>query len=196
MFSAINSFCNNSTDLKKCKYVLDGKMVGNSSVSMAFNSKQIYRYSNDWLYLIKHLEHPMFRAIERVYIANRYKEPSVNISGRCLLVSTVFSSGTSHGYAGILDIIEKCLSSGRNFDKYIVHGNAQSGIRDIIRCSLPADKVYFIKEDTVYRFESLFVFPVSFHVFLYKNVKELTYLTTKICPLLDKIFFSKEAALK
>ena len=191
MFTSINTLCNNSTDLKNCKYILDKKMLGNSSVSMAFNNKQIYRYSNDWLYLIKHQEHPMFRAIEQAYVTNRYKEPTANVSGKCLLVSTVFSSGTVHGYAGIFDIIEQCISSNQEFDKYIVHRNAQTGIIDIIKCSLPTDKIYFIEEDTVYKIESLTLFPVTFHAFFYKDVRELNYLYTKICPLLDNIFFSK-----
>ena len=189
MQSLLFDICINSTSAVKCKYFLNKNLTGNTSVSLAFTNKKVFRYSNDWLYLIDNRENLIYKDMETLFIKNRYKVPEISVNGNSVLVSTPFSSGTAHGYAGVLDIIHGIYTSNIKYDRVVLHENTQRGIVDIIKCCFPDHMLYFIKADTVYSFDSLTMIPVTIHAYLFKDNLELNHLYKNIMPLLDNIFF-------
>jgi len=160
---SILDFCRNETQMP-CKYLFLGQLCGNSTVSLAFDSESIYKYSCDWLYLIDSYLHysptlGIYTQLLNVFQNCRSVE-GIRIPGRSVLVSTSFSSGTVHGYIGILEIL---LSLNGSYDTYVVHQNAQNGIKDLIELAVPSEKIYYILPDTLYAFDDLTLIPVRTH---------------------------------
>jgi hypothetical protein len=106
-------------------------------------------------------------------------------------VSTSFSSGTGHGYFGILEIL---MSLNGSYDTYVVHQNAQNGIKDLIELAVPSEKIYYILPDTLYAFDDLTLIPVRTHSIHFSEAEKGT-----IRPITDYVhrllFDSKEIPL-
>lgn len=160
---SILDLCRDETQIP-CKYIFLGQLCGNTTVSLAFDSECIYKYSCDWLYLIGSYLHTspipgIYTDLLNVF-QNCRSVQGHRIPGRSVLVSTSFSSGTVHGYIGILEIL---LQLQGVYDNYIVHQNAQNGIKDLIELAVPTEKIYYILPDTLYDCDDLTLIPVRSH---------------------------------
>jgi hypothetical protein len=192
--SNILSFVKDTTQILNCKYFFKNKLIGNTTASIAFDDKFIYKYSCDWLYLILFYFNPnkpsaIYNILKRIFI----KYNSINgtfIPGNSVLVSSSFSSGTVHGYLGILEILIDLQT--KTFDKYIVHQNAQKGIKELIELSIPKDKILYINGDNLYEFEHLTLIPIRSHSIHFSS-SEIPYLQQTIIPFLDDLLFKIES---
>jgi hypothetical protein len=137
-----------------------------------------------------------YRLFEKIYntLKNIFIEyKSINgtfIPGNSVLVSSSFSSGTIHGYLGILEILIDLKS--KTFDKYVVHQNAQKGIKELIELSVPKDKILYIDGDNLYEFEHLTLIPIRSHS-THFSTSEIPYLQQTIFPFIDDLLFTKES---
>ena len=192
--SNILDFCRNETQIS-CKYIFLGQLSGNSTVSLAFDSESIYKFSCDWLYLIetylKAVPIPDIYSHLLTIFHNYRTVQGQKISGRSVLVSTSFSSGTVHGYLGILDIL---MSLTGQYDNYIVHQNAQNGIKDLIELAIPSEKIFYILPDTLYDIDDLTLIPVRTHSIHFSQTETET--IQRITGFLHRLLFdSKEIPL-
>jgi hypothetical protein len=192
--SDILSFVKDNTQISNCKYFFKNELFSNTTISLAFDDKFIYKYSCDWLYLILVYFNPdnpseLYNSLKNIF--TKYK--SVNgmfIPGNSVLVSSSFSSGTIHGYLGIFEILIGLQS--KTFDKYIVHQNAQKGIKELIELSVPKDKILYIDGDNLYDFEHLTLIPIRSHS-THFSPSEIPYLQQTIVPFLDNLLFKIES---
>jgi len=191
----ILNYCNYEQSIQEVNYYFDQQLRGNTGISFAYSTNHIFSYSNDWLYLIKDYMkayHPIYRDIYRLYKMIRFHGSSSTIMNKSVLVSTPFSSGTVHGYIGILEIISTIKQSNIEYDNYIVHNNAQQGIKDIINLSFPSNKIIYIEPNTIYYIQNLQLIPIKNHNYHYSSSDEINYINTNINPLLNEIFFNKQ----
>ena len=192
--SDILNFVNDTTQISNCKYFFNNEVFSNTTISIAFDDKFIYKYSCDWLYLILYYFNPdnpsgIYNSLKSIFI--KYK--SINgtfIPGNSVLVSSSFSSGTIHGYLGIFEILIDLQT--KTFDKYIVHQNAQKGIKELIELSVPKDKILYIDGDNLYDFEHLTLIPIRSHLIHFSPI-DIPYLQQTIIPFLDDLLFKIES---
>ena len=190
---SILDFCRDDTQIA-CKYIFLGQLWGNSTVSVAFDTESIYKYSCDWLYLIVSYLHAsptpgIYNDLFNVF-QNCRSVQGCRIPGRSVLVSTSFSSGTIHGYIGILEVL---MSLNGPYDTYVVHQNAQHGIKDLIELAVPSEKIYYILPDTLYDFDDLTLIPVRTHSI---HFSEAEYGTIQaITDFVHRLLFSIECPL-
>ena len=160
--SNIFYFCRDDTEIVDCKYVFLNELYGNSTVSLAFNAEHIFKYSCDWLYIIAtyfHIPVPdIYNRLMTTFMKYRFHS-SVRIPGKSVLVSSSFSSGTVHGYIGMFEILMRL--QGSSYDTYVVHQNAQNGIKDLIKLVVNIEKIHYLLPDTVYDFEHLSIIPIK-----------------------------------
>jgi len=180
------------TVISDCNYIYSATKLGNSSVNIAFKRNKVYMYSNDWLSIIyehyKLKNSHMYNTLSKLYSDNVNKADGHRIVGNSVLVSTSFSSGTVHGYVGILNILAELNTQTKEYDNYIVHENAQQGIKDLINIILKGKNIVFIKPDVKYVFASLTLIPVVHHNFHY--ITEIEYIKAMVQPMLDKFIFN------
>jgi hypothetical protein len=192
--SDILSYVNDTTQISNCKYFFNNEVFSNTTISIAFDDKFIYKYSCDWLYLILYYFNPdnpsgIYNSLESIFI--KYKSTNGTfIPGNSVLVSSSFSSGTIHGYLGILEILIDLQL--KTFDKYIVHQNAQKGIKELIELSIPKDKILYIDGDNLYDFEHLTLIPIRSHL-IHFSPSDIPYLQQTIIPFLDDLLFKIES---
>ena len=193
--SDILSFVNDSTQISNCKYFFNNELYSNTTISIAFDDNFIYKYSCDWLYLILvyyfNPDSPseLYNNLKSIFI--KYKSTNGTfIPGNSVLVSSSFSSGTIHGYLGIFEILIDLQT--KTFDKYIVHQNAQKGIKELIELSVPKDKILYINGDNLYDFEHLTLIPIRSHS-THFSPSEIPYLQQTIIPFLDNLLFKIES---
>jgi hypothetical protein len=178
----------NTTD---CKYIYSSNKIIYSCPSIAFNNKRVFKFSNDWLYKINETAGPIFPVLSSLFRNNKNKPPSLIISGKSVLLSTAFCRGTVHGYTGMYDILYNVLSSGIEYDNYLVNEISQQGIIDIISVTFPNNKIKFLKADTLYKINDLTLVPVKYHEYFYKSQEEVNYHANCIYPFLKTVVFKE-----
>ena len=152
--------------VSNCKYFLQKNPIGNTTLNFAFDNKGIYEFSNDWLYLLKTYFNKgtgPYKQLLETYVKYKDAPPKTVVKGSSVLLSTSFSTGTIHGYVGIYDIISQIKNSGVTYDNYMVHDNAQPGIKNIVETLFSGKNIVYIKSETIYEFESLALFAVKYH---------------------------------
>jgi hypothetical protein len=151
----------------------------------------VFKFSNYWLYKINETAGPIFPVLSKLFHNNKNKAPSITITGKSVLLSTAFCRGTVHGYAGMYDILYNILSSGIEYDNYLVNEISQQGIIDIITVTFPNRKINFLKADTLYKIDDLTLVPVKYHEYFYKNAEEVAYHANCIYPFLKTVVFKE-----
>lgn len=175
-----------------CNYYLDSKMYANSSINMAFNKTNIFTFSNDWLYLILvyYTQNVgIYSEILSLWEEKKNKVPDVIISGKSVLVSSAFSSGTVHGYVGIYEILAKIKQENIEYDNYLVHENSQDGIKHIIATAFPNGHIIYIEAGLIYNIHNLRLIEIKHHNYHYCD--EIDYIETNITPLIRDLFLNK-----
>ena len=186
---------NKDKHIKNCNYFLDNTLYGNTSLNIAFNNSHICTYSNDWLYLVWYYYNPnhvVYKNILSTWKNIKNKVPDIHISGNTVLVSSSFSSGTVHGYIGIWEIISEIKRCNIKYDNYIVHQNAQQGIKDIISFAFSDCNIIYIKPNVIYNIESLILPQIIHHNYHYVSDIELDYISNNINPLLKNVFLDRQ----
>jgi len=186
---------NVSTSIENCHYYLQSGLHGNTSINMAFNSQNLFSYSNDWLYLIwvyYSANHPLYGILYSKWLENKTKPPTVHIPGNSILVSSSFSSGTAHGYVGIFEIIAEIKRVGLQYDNYIVHANAQDGVKHIIAKAFPHTNLIIIEPETVYNLQHLTLIPIKYHS--YHFVHDTEHVLVDIVPVIQSLLLTEKAA--
>lgn len=186
-----------STSIENCNYYLRSGLEGNTSINMAFNSQKLFSYSNDWLYLIwvyYSMNNSIYPTLYSQWLAINTAPPAVHIPGNSVLVSSSFSSGTAHGYVGIFEIIAEMLKADLPYDNYIVHANAQDGVKHIISKAFPRANLVYIEPGIVYNLQHLTLIPIKHHNYHYTH--DMEHVIRDISPMVQRLFFTERAPIK
>jgi hypothetical protein len=187
---ALKPYLKQGQQLSNCKYFLQSNRIGNTTLHFAFDKEGVYEFSNDWLYLLKVYFNKVacpYKQILELYIKYKDEPPKTVVTGSSVLLSTSFSTGTIHGYVGIFDIICQLKNSGLTYDNYMIHDNAQAGIKNIVETLFSGKNIVYIKSGTLYEFESLALLAVKYHNFHFHRKGEIE-LIRNIEILLEKEF--------
>jgi hypothetical protein len=153
-----------------------GEKSGNTVLTLSVNNNNnfIYKYSNEWLYLINgYYPSPFYDELLKFYyhIINN-KEKSHIINEDVISFITSFSTGTTHGYTGLYYMISEYLDNIELYKdkKIIVAKNSQSGILDIINhlCSIniiDSNKIIYLEKNIIYNIYSITFIPNKYHAF-------------------------------
>ena len=156
-----------------------GDKINNTSLVLSFdvNINKLYTYADEWLYLLKEkysLEHTYYKELINTY-NNINTSDNIDISfcnEKVIPFITSFSTGTSHGYSGIVYILNEYVN---NMDKYkdykiIIYNGSQQGIIDFIyhfvnKGLIPKEKVIQITSKKKYLFKSIKFIPNKWHMY-------------------------------
>ena len=131
------NFCNESIDCPDVLFKV-GENFANTVLILAINNEHnfIYKYSNEWLYLISnYYPNDFYNHLINFYYGIVNHKVNVHIiHDEAISFITSFSTGTVHGYSGLFYIISEYLN---NIDLYknkkiLVLKNSQKGMLDII----------------------------------------------------------------
>jgi hypothetical protein len=167
-------FCDNSKECNNVMYVI-GEPLGNTFIHLALNyvNKFIYKYSNEWLYLIN-VYYPSEYYIKLVefYSNLLYKKPNIIVNKNVVSFITSFSLGTVHGYTGLFNNIIYYLDNIEKFKnhKIIVYAQSQKGMLDIIyylvnKKVIDGDKLILLEKNVSYYFSSIYFIENKYHIY-------------------------------
>jgi hypothetical protein len=183
-----------------CKICINKILFNNSLLKLAIDSNNsIIKYSNDFLYLINFNDNTFDNKIKILYnkIINSI---GIYIDKEVIDFTTIFSSGTSHGYAGLFNIIHNYLLYYNN-EYIIIYENSQKGILDIIYHIMnkinKLDKIIIIESDLVYKFKKITFIHNQYHDFNKEYSKLIDYIITDyIIDIKYNIKFEKICIIK
>ena len=202
-------YCSNDLITKNKTIFYIGDMICNSIFLIAIDNekKNIYSYSNEWLYLIKEFYYPNNSIIYNHLICN-YNEILENTKidnsfeqYNVIPFITSFSKGTIHGYSGLFWILNEYINNINIYKEYkiIVYNDSQQGILDIINYLIKInfiskDKIIYLSSKEKYLFNSIKFIPNKWHMypndlkldliekyFIIPNYKNLLSENNKIC---------------
>lgn len=174
-YDNLYNYCSNSDKTEHPTIYHVGKQIGNYLLILAIDNEnhQIYKYSNEWLHLLtdyynakRECDVPHYERIiddYREIIYNKKSTTNMNHKDKNVIpLSTSFSLGTVHGYAGIFCILDQYIRYKEKYKDYylLVYINSQKGILDIINgfqnCGIiDREKIIYILQDTPYLFKSI-----------------------------------------
>jgi len=202
----IFNYCDNSNECRDVLFLI-GKSYGNSMLNIAINNSNnyIYKYSNEWLYLINNYypESSYYNELISLYNFIINKKNILIINENVISFITSFSLGTVHGYSGLFYIINEYL---KNIDKFanhkiIIYKNSQNGILNIIqhlinRGAINKKNIIFIEKNVIYHFTSIFFIPNKYHIFDIELGNEVSNIINKyITPDLNNLEYMKSLNL-
>ena len=129
-------FCNDSKECKNVLYII-GEKFSNTFIHLAINNdnKFIYKYSNEWLYLINYIyPSEYYIKLVELYSKTLLSKPNIIVNENVVSFITSFSLGTVHGYTGLFNNIIYYLDNIEKFKnhKIIIYIESQKGMLDII----------------------------------------------------------------
>ena len=166
-----------NTDTKEEAYyfISEKGKIYNTLVTLAVNKDngKIYRYSCEWLYLLKqsYPKAPFFKTLVNSYIDSTKKQSNNKYKNKKIIpFITSFSRGTTHGYSGLYFMLDNYI---RNKDLYknhliAVYKHSQKGIIDIIthlvdKEIINKNKIIYLDEEIKYLFKSITLLPNKWH---------------------------------
>lgn len=164
-------YCVDDLDIAGAYYYIDGRMVGNFIITLAINNDgKIIKASTDLLSALiawykDRQYHPYDKLINTYKLALSYKCTETVINEPVILFVTSFATGTVHGYAGIMYILNEYLHKYQNKSQFqgykiCIYRNSQKGILDLIYHFIDKNKIVMIDCDKLYYFKQLVIIPV------------------------------------
>ena len=168
-------YCDNANDCKDVLFSI-GRPFGNTMLHLAIknNNKYIYKYSNEWLYLINNYypNNPYYPNIIQFYNTMKNNQNVKVINEHVISFITSFSLGTVHGYSGLFYILDHYLHNKEKFKNYkiIIYKNSQNGILNIIehlvnRGIINKNNIIYLEKNIVYHFTSIYFISNKNHIF-------------------------------
>lgn len=157
-----------------------GDMIGNSLFTIAIDneSKKVYSYSNEWLYLLKGCHYKTNNIYYNKFVLNYNNIVSTeNLDDtysnfHVIPFITSFSKGTVHGYSGLFFILNEYINNYENYKDYkiLVYKDSQQGLLDIInhfvnKNIINKEKLIYISSNKQYLFNSVKFIPNQWHTF-------------------------------
>ena len=165
-----------------------GHAMGNTLMLLGIDqkTKKIYKYSNEWLFLLKDYYNTGLRVqnsdhkgvyfeIISYYLRLCNKNSYVNTSHAnkdVISLVTSFSRGTVHGYAGIFCILEKYIKQKDKFKNhyFLVWKGCQRGIMEIIKEFIVKEvirpgNVLYVNDNITYQFKSMEFIHNDWHMY-------------------------------
>jgi len=175
----IFDFCLDLNESKNKVIYFIGGMIQNSLFTIAIDndSKKVYSYSNEWLFLIKryypsNLEYYFSFVSYYNNIVSTNELDNSYSSYDVIPFITSFSNGTVHGYSGLFFILNEYINNYENYKDYkiLVYKDCQQGILDIInhfvnKNIMNEEKIIHISSNKQYLFSSIKFIPNKWHMF-------------------------------
>jgi hypothetical protein len=171
------NYMDNEKDCKNVLYYI-GYKYGNSSLMLGINMNNnlIYKYSNEWLYLIdvyytKSKDHYNHLVVLYHNIINN-KNQIMMVDNDVVSFITPFSLGTVHGYTGFFNAIIYYINNIDKFKdhKIAIYRKSQKGMFDIInhlinKNIIDVNKIIILDDNISYCFKSMYFIENKYHVF-------------------------------
>ena len=167
-------FCNDSKECTNVLYII-GENFSNTFIHLAINNnnKFIYKYSNEWLYLINnYYPSEYYVKLVELYSKTLLSKPYIIVNENVVSFITSFSLGTVHGYTGLFNNIIYYLDNIEKFKnhKIIIYRESQKGMLDIIyylvdNKVLDKDKFIFLEKNVSYYFSSVYFIENKYHIY-------------------------------
>ena len=167
-------FCNDSKECKNVLYII-GEKFSNTFIHLAINNdnKFIYKYSNEWLYLINYIyPSEYYIKLVELYSKTLLSKPNIIVNENVVSFITSFSLGTVHGYTGLFNNIIYYLDNIEKFKnhKIIIYIESQKGMLDIIyylvdKKVLDKDKFILLEKNVSYYFSSVYFIENKYHIY-------------------------------
>ena len=170
-------FVDDTIDGKNVLYYI-GEKYGNSSLLLAINlnNNLIYKYSNEWLYLIDiyyHKSKDYYNELVKLYHhINKNKQKLLIFDHDIISFITPFSLGTVHGYTGFFNAIIYYINNIDKFKdhKIAIYKKSQKGMFDIIshlvnKNIIDFNKIIILDDNICYCFKSIYFIENKYHVF-------------------------------
>jgi hypothetical protein len=167
-------FCNDSKECTNVLYII-GENFSNTFIHLAINNdnKFIYKYSNEWLYLINvYYPSEYYIKLLELYSKTLLSKPNIIVNENVVSFITSFSLGTVHGYTGLFNNIIYYLDNIERFKnhKIIIYRESQKGMLDIIyylvgNKVLDKDKFIFLEKNVYYYFSSVYFIENKHHIY-------------------------------
>ena len=169
------NFVDHSFEGKNVLYYI-GEQYGNSCLLLAINlnNNLIYKYSNEWLYLIDiyyHKSKDYYTQLVNLYY-NIINKKRLIINNDVVSFITPFSLGTVHGYTGFFNAIIYYINNIELFEnhKIIIYKKTQKGMMDIInhlvnKQIINSNNLIILNDNISYCFKSVHFIENKYHVF-------------------------------
>ena len=173
------NYMDESKDGKNVLYYI-GDQYSNCSLMLAINAKNnlIYKYSNEWLYLIDFyfyysISNDLYKQLVQLYhsIINN-KKKSLIIDSDVISFINPFSLGTVHGYSGFFNSIIYYINNIELFKdhKIIIYKKTQKGMMDILnhlinKNIIDSKKIIIVDNNILYYFKSVYFIQNKYHIF-------------------------------
>lgn len=199
-------YCDNSIECKDVLYLI-GKSFGNTVLQVAIKNSNnyIYKYSNEWLYLINvyYPHNPYYNEFINFYNTIINKKNVQVINQNVISFITSFSLGTVHGYSGLFYIIDEYLKNKDKFinHKIIVYKNSQNGLLNIIehfinRGFINKNNIIYLEQNIIYHFTSIYFISNKYHIFNIELGNKVSNLINKyITPDTNNLVYMKSLKL-
>jgi hypothetical protein len=171
------NFVDDTIDGKNVLYYI-GEKYGNSSLLLAINlnNNLIYKYSNEWLYLIDvyyHKSKDYYKELVKLYHhINKNKQKLLIFDYDIISFITPFSLGTVHGYTGFFNAIIYYINNIDKFKdhKIAIYKKSQKGMIDMInhlvnKNIIDFNKIIMLDDNICYCFKSVYFIENKYHVF-------------------------------
>jgi len=171
IFDNLFSYCKNDIIIDDANLYIEDYIDGINIINFFFKGDYIYKYSNDFLYLIVDYYNvekfrKVYEKIIECYDNIKNKPIDYFINEQVISFITSFSKGTGHGYSAIYQLIiqyHKNYTFFKNF-KIIMFKNTQQGIFDLVKYYVPEEKIIVIDIEKIYKFRKIILIPITDYV--------------------------------
>ena len=211
-FNNIFDYCVDTTTEENVYYKITNTKSIHISILCINQNKQILKYTNEWLSLIK-TYYPSNKIIYNNLVTeynNIIKQDLFNckfINEQVVLFITSFSKGTVHGYSGLWYMLYIYMQKYINY-KILIYENSQQGILDIIYHIFKKlygdnylDYIIILSGDILYKIKNIIIIPNKYHIIKYELAILIDYIlydyiiiNTHICSH-NKIFITNNTKL-
>ena len=178
--SNLFDYCLSDIKTKNKTVYYVGGIIRNSLFNVSINkdTNQIYKYSNEWLYLINYY-YPNIDFYDTFVneCNNIIESKNINYTfenENVIPFITSFSKGTIHGYSGLFFILTEYINNIHLYKdfKIIVYSESQQGLLDIIqhfvnKNIIDKEKIIYITSNIQYLFNSIYFIPNCWHTYPY-----------------------------
>jgi hypothetical protein len=176
----IFEYCDYRLDVSDTLYYISGKMEHNTLIKLGVVDNKFVTYTNEWLYLIRayYPNNSVYNRLVDLYYDMIKLDTDININEDVIDFVTSFSTGTTHGYTGLFNLLNNYLRYHGN-KKIIVYRNSQQGILDIIRHIIPEQNIIYVDANKLYKIRRLILVENRYHDYTIKFINEIKYIFMK-----------------
>lgn len=173
----IFNYCDDRKDIMDSLYYISRKIEHNTLIKLGISDNKFVTYTNEWLYLIRayYPNNSVYDRLVELYYNMIKSKVDINIEEEVIDFVTSFSTGTTHGYTGLFNLLNNYLRYHGD-KKIIVYKNSQKGILDIIQHIINPKNIIYVDADKLYKIRRLILIENRYHDYSVKFISEIKYI--------------------